>query len=191
MKVPALINIIRYIDKKTLRNSAILLGLIILFIMICLMPAVKSNKELRQKCIDVENNIIRTVRKIDDYPQLKKEKEETEAYVATYFGQLLEEREKTRLIGDVSDIAKQCKVKIISMQPRSFNRLLPEDFLAYIKPLSYELTLECGYHQFGSFINKLENFNIVLHVEEFHIDPNAETETIHSIRLILSTYAKI
>jgi len=183
-------NFIKYIDKKTVRNSGILLISIIVFIMICIIPAVKSNGELRDKCAEMENNIIRSVRKIDDYPQLKKEKEDTENYVSTYLDRLLKEGDKTRLIGDVSDIAKKCNVKIVSMKPRPYLQELPEDFLKYLKPLSYELTLESGYHQFGTFLNEIERFEVVLKAEEFHIEPNEENEKIHLIRLILMTYAK-
>lgn len=184
-------NIFKYVDKKTLRNSGILIVLIVVFIMICLAPAVKSNRELKAQCVDLQNNIIRSVKKIEDYPQLKKQIEEVEIYVSEYLGRLLEEGDKTRLIGDVSDIAKKCKVKIVSMKPRPYNYTFPDEFLAYIRPLSYELLLESGYHQFGGFINEIENFEVTLKVEEFHIEPTVEDEKLHTIKLILTTYAKI
>jgi Tfp pilus assembly protein PilO len=191
MNFQTMVSFFRYIDKKNLRNSGILLGIIIFFVMVCLVPAVKSNKELKIKCNDLENNTIRSVKKIDNHSQLKKEKEETEEYVNRYLGRLLEERDKTRLIGDVSDMAKQSQVNIISMRQQQFNRVLPESFLAYVKPLCYELTLECGYHQFGNFINKIETFDVILHVEEFYIEPNESDDKQHMIKLVLSTYAKI
>ena len=158
--------------------------------MICVVPAVKSNKALRDKCKEMENNIIRSVKKIEDYPQLKKEKEETALYVKDYLDRLFEEGDKTRLIGDVSDLAKKCHVKIVSMKPRPYTQELPEEFLEYLKPLSYELSLESGYHQFGVFLNEIERFKFILKVDEFHIEPNEENNKIHLIKLILSTYAK-
>lgn len=184
-------NILNYIDKKTLRNSGILIGLMIVFVMICLVPAVKSNRELKAKCTDLQNNIIRSIRKIEDYPQLKKQLDDVEIYVSAHLDRLLEEGDKTRLIGDVSDIAKKCDVTIVSMKPRPYNYALPEEFLEYIKPLSYELLLESGYHQFGTFINQIENFEVTLKVEEFHIETTVDDENRNSIKLILTTYAKI
>jgi Tfp pilus assembly protein PilO len=184
-------NFFKYIDKKTLRNSGILIGLIIVFIMICLVPAVKSNRELKAQCVDLENNIIRSIKKIEDYPQLKKQMEDVERYVTRHLGRLLDEGHKTRLIGDVSDMAKKCDVAIVSMKPRPYAYELPEDFLKYVKPFSYELLLESGYHQFGTFINEIENFEVTLKVEEFHIETTLEDDESHAIKLILTTYAKI
>lgn len=185
------LNILKYADKKTLQKSGILIVVILIFVMIFLMPAVKNNKKLREKCVEVENNIIRTIKKIEDLPQLERQKDDTEQYVKEVMGRLLEVRDKTQLIGDVSDIAKQTEVTITSMKPYPYEHALPESFLTYMKPLSYELLLECGYHQFGTFINKLENYDIILNVDEFHIEPKEDDEKTHRIKLILSTYAKI
>ena len=184
-------NVVKYLDKKVLRNMAILLVLIIIFLMVFLRPAVNNTKHLRVKCKDVKNSLIRSRRKIDRYPIILEEKVRAEKFVNKNLARLIEEREKTRLIGDVSDLAKKCGVTIVSVRPRPYEKELPESFLTYYKPISYELALECGYHEFGKFINLVENFDYILTVERFNIVPSEGGEEIHSITLWLTTYAKV
>ena len=76
MKLPTFnLQFIRYIDKTTIRNVFILIAIITIFVMICLVPAVKHNKELGIKFQHLENNLIRSVRKIENFPKLNKEKD--------------------------------------------------------------------------------------------------------------------
>ncbi len=192
MKFPSInLQILKYFDKITIRNVIILLAIIIIFVMICLVPAVKHNKELGLKFRNLENNLIRSVRKIDNFSELQKDKSEVEAFVKKYEDKLIQEREKTRIIGDVSDIAKKCGVIIVSMRPRSYDHELPENFTSFYKPFKYELKLESSYHNFGKFLNLLENFDVILNIESLKIERNEENENIHLITIFLTTYGKV
>jgi len=192
MKFPSInLQILRYFDKITIRNVFILLVISVIFIMICLVPAVKHNKDLSSKFSDLENNLIRSVRKINNFSKLNKEKLQAESFVNKYESRLIEEREKTRIIGDVSDLAKTCGVAIVSMRPRSYEHELPEGFTSFYKPLKYELKLESSYHNFGKFLNLLENFDVILNIEHLNIKHNEENENIHLITIFLTTYGKV
>ncbi|MBU1864057.1 MAG: type 4a pilus biogenesis protein PilO [Candidatus Omnitrophica bacterium] len=181
---------LKYFDKRVLRNIIILIILNIAVVAF-LFLAVKHHKRLRIRLHDLENDIIRSNRKIDEYPALITEKLAVEKFVNYYTDQLIEEREKTRLLGEISDLAKKSEVSIISMSPQIFTRKLPKGFATYFKPLSYELKLDCGYHEFGAFLNGIEHFNCVLIVEQINIEPGEENNRIHSIKILLTTYAKI
>lgn len=184
------LNVLRYVDKKTLRNTGVLILVIGFFIGLCLVPAMKSRKRLSEKLTQLENNLIRSKKKINNAAALEQEKEKLEAFVGLYINKMIEESDKTRIMGDISDIAKQCDVTIVSVRPTSYEYAYPEDFLQYFVPLTYELKLESGYHEFGTFVNILENYDIIIKVEKFSIQPSPESKKQHDITLFVSTFAK-
>lgn len=191
MKFLLSLGILQYFDKKTLRNIGIVFFVLIVFIMVCLLPAVKIKKALKVKLDTVENNVARSQSKIKDYPRLVREKEETAQLVNGYLSKLINRGEQTRLIGDISDLARQCDVTISSMRPIPFVQAVPEDFDTFFNALSYELKLESGYHAFGKFVNQLEQFRILINIEKILIEVDEDNKETHKITLFLTTYAKI
>ncbi len=185
------LSFVYYFDKKTLQKTVGLVVVIVVFIVICLVPSIKSSNVLREKYKEVENNVIRSVSKINDFPKLQRQKEEVESFVNARLDCLINEGEKTRLIGDVSDLAKASGVAIVSMRPQHYDRELSEEFLQQFKPLSYELILESDYHAFGILLNKIENFEIILSVNEFTLERSENDENLLMIKLVITTYAKV
>jgi Tfp pilus assembly protein PilO len=189
--IEKIFSFLNYFDRRLLINIGIVVAVIVFFVTICLIPSFKADRALHKKLTELENNITRSVKKISEYPGLQAEKQTTGKLVQAYMDRLINEGQQTGLIGEISELAKRCNVKIVSIKPSSYEKQLPQGFTTYFKPYTYELLIESGYHEFGTFLNLVENYHIMLSVEQINIKPSEDDEHIHSITIFLTTYVKV
>ncbi len=181
-------SLLNYVDNKTLRNSGILFGVIVVFLFIFLFPTIKNSGSLAERSKQLSDNFVRSKRKIQDYDKLKKELADTKGIIDSYNSSIAESDKKTVLIGEVSDLAKRANVKVLSIKPKPYTDLLPERFEDYFGAINYEFALECSYHDFGKFVNLIESFDYFLSINKFVIVGDKEKKNTLAIDLVITAY---
>jgi len=97
------------------------------------------------------------------------------------------ERDVDWLRREVIRMANESEVKIVSITPKS-----PEKRHLYTR-LAVEMEVECGYHQLGDFVSKLESFKkfiSILKINSLSLYAGAATgaERIAKARITISTF---
>ena len=96
------------------------------------------------------------------------------------------EKELTALLNDISKIANINNVRIIQIKPAYE---LQKTSLKF-SPFLINLDLIAGYHNFGKFINTLENNEFLILIESFKIEAQAKDPLRQKIAVTLKTYVK-
>lgn len=115
----------------------------------------------------------------------------TESIIKRYCQYLPSTKENRWLLGQLSDIADQTEVSLISISPR-----LPEEGDKYVS-LSVDAEIRCDYNQFGNFISKLESLPQLIRLDEVqltviresgdNINIAAQLQPLAKVKLIVST----
>lgn len=180
---------IKYMDRKMLRNIVIMIVINIIFIIVCIVPAFKTIGTLRQERDQKKNDIARSQQKVAELGSMKRERDNAKEFIEQMVDALITESEKSQLLGEISDIAKDNDVTIQTMRPIEYGVLLPEGFTDHFVPISFEIRMEAGYHDFGTFVNELERQQTFLAMSNFRIVPIEEQKKL-DIMLVVTTYAK-
>jgi Tfp pilus assembly protein PilO len=90
------------------------------------------------------------------------------------------------LLQEISDMAKESEVKV--NQIVHIKGIKPKD-KNYL-PITIKLSLNCGYHNLGTFINSLEDAQQLIFAEEITIARDARDVQKEKVELVLKTYVK-
>ncbi len=115
----------------------------------------------------------------------------TESIIKRYCQYLPSTKENQWLLGQLSDIADQTGVSLISISPR-----LPKEGDRYVS-LSVDVKIRCDYNQFGNFISKLESSPQLIRLDDIqltviresgdNINMAAQMKPLAEVKLIVST----
>lgn len=157
------------IDKKTwikIGGVAAVLGVVIFFFII---PAWITRGEVKAKVKGFDNQIatLNTL-KIRE-PELKRNKEKTLQFIYSAKERLFEKGEVALLLGQVSKLAQESNVTIISSRPRPTEVTFPVPFDTQYESYQYDFSVEGGYHDIGTFISMIETYPKLLRVELFEV----------------------
>lgn len=97
------------------------------------------------------------------------------------------------LLEEVANTAKENGVELIQMKPLREGPAAAgaKDAIAVkFNPLLISLSLSCGYHQLGSFLNGLENKEMFLALEELAVSAHQKDYFNHKVELVLKAYAE-
>lgn len=137
----------------------------------------KLKSELRKAKTDVAN--IENLRK-----QFKSVKEKTD-YVRLKFPK---EVEIPSLLEAFSATARELQVKITEIKPLKEidTKLEPKGKIYSEIPIL--INANCGYHQLGMFINRLETAERFMKVTDIQIEGNNSTPKLHEVELLVSIF---
>ena len=96
------------------------------------------------------------------------------------------------LLQDISELANKNGIKILQMRPERDIQPTKEKMPGIEKLTGITIMVELigGYHQFGKFINSLENDEDYIAVQDMKISPQPEVYAKQKITLVLKTYVK-
>lgn len=93
-----------------------------------------------------------------------------------------------QILKELNRMAEQLNIRFSSVNPLEKEaRLLPggEEFIVQI-PI--KIQLQCGYHQFGTFINQIENSPRIMKIIELKINADPNNVWAHQTELTVSSY---
>lgn len=105
---------------------------------------------------------------------------------------LIAQGQMSSVLENISMLANNNNVKILQMKPSDDLQSKQKKAVDVQKytPSLINLDLICGYHQFGSFINDLENALVFFSVSEFKISRQESDLLQQKVSLVLKTYAR-
>ena len=98
--------------------------------------------------------------------------------------------EVSSLLGDFSSIAESSGVKILSIKPLEVRDSVSQGGAGKQLYSEFSILIEAraGYHQCGIFIDKLENAERFIKIDEIDISGKSQDPRHHDMRLRVSTY---
>ncbi|MBN2831386.1 MAG: type 4a pilus biogenesis protein PilO [Candidatus Omnitrophica bacterium] len=100
---------------------------------------------------------------------------------------IIYEPELTALLHDISKLANANNVRILQIKPIRDTQKAPSGKLT---PVAINMDLICGYHNFGKFINSLENNQAFMAIESFKIEAQPQDALRQKVSLTVKTYVR-
>ncbi len=128
---------------------------------------------------------------IGSFEKMNKDLEEQSQKVESYEKKLPAEQEIPALLENLSNIARGSNIKIIGIAPvMSYffrdDKSVKEGQIYREIPIL--ITAKSGYHELGSFLDKLENSDRFMKAADIDIKSNKASPNKHDVELLVSTY---
>lgn len=120
--------------------------------------------------------------------QIKQEKQEGVLKAKV----IISDQQIPSLLQEISRLANKNQVKILQIRPSKELKAKDDKAVpaAEAAPVSIILDVICGYHNFGLFLNELENSKYFIAAEEMKMIPQSEDYFMQKVSLTLKTYVK-
>lgn len=127
---------------------------------------------------------------IKDFEKLKNDLEEQSQKVESYEKKLPAEQEIPALLENLSNMAKDSDIKIVGIAPAMsyFKDDKSVKKSQIYREIPILITAKSGYHEFGRFLNSLENADRFIKVADINIKANKVSPKKHDVELMVCTY---
>jgi len=175
-------------------NKQLVIGLIILLILLvdyCLIlrPQLGLVFKMNRKNSTLSKNLKLAKQDIAAIEQFKKKLALLKEKGVLTNERISPEEEIPLILENISQNAKQANLKITQLRPsREEEKMVASNQEGKIYRLPILIEAHCGYHQLGSFINKLENGKIFISIAGLDISPNPDDSLHHNAKLVAETY---
>ncbi len=172
--------------KKIIAILAFVAVLVFLDVSFIIKAQIKSIKNVSgkvanlKKKIDTLNNELALMKQVQVERKLK---------VPPKVKKIISGSDLPALIQDIDALAKKNNVRVTQIKP-GWSMGDQKIAVGNFSPVSILLEMNCNYHQFGSFINDLENAQNFIAVEQMEIVPLGNDCFQQKIKLLLRTYVK-
>jgi len=149
-----------------------------------LMDIAPRVQKLRMEIKAVQNDL-----EFED--RLKAKRVSLEDQLKLYANKLSRERELPSLLEDLSRTARTSNIKILGITPQDkalakISLKAKESEVYQEHPIS--VTAESGYHQLGTFVNKLENNERFMRIADINIKANKANPKRHDVEFVVCAY---
>jgi Tfp pilus assembly protein PilO len=181
-------------DKLVKNQKIIIYGIITVSLLIVnytlfLKPTISSLSETMPKLAQMRRQFADSSSLVASIPRYKAQIEHMREGISLHGKKFSTSQEISELLKDLSDMAKDSNVKIISIRPHPAIEARSADTGsgAYQKfPISIRAI--CGYHQLGAFLNKLENDDTFMRVSDIKIEADQNDLSQHVVNILVNTY---
>lgn len=98
------------------------------------------------------------------------------------------EKEIPSVLGYLSEAAKKMGVRITEIEPLKLEQENGKDAALFYYKTPILLNAECGYHQLGRFLSRLEGADRFMKIDSIKIVANSRKANIHYVQLTVLTY---
>jgi Tfp pilus assembly protein PilO len=123
-----------------------------------------------------------------DIPGLNGQIKDLNERLSSYNKKFSTKEEKASLLEELSSMAKESDVKILAVKPYTPVVQQPQAAGGAYQKFPILIKAKAGYHQLGTFINKLENASTFMRITYLKITGNAQTPMEHDAELVVNTY---
>jgi type IV pilus assembly protein PilO len=176
----------KYSNQILALAAAIIIFLDFFFIM---KPQIRWLKDLGTKIRQLKSQIEQTDRDIALIVQLQKQYQSSKKDMSDIERRVPQEEDIPLILQDISSAANSSMIKIFQIRPMKEEKeviLETKSGKYYRIPIS--IVAKGGYHLFGKFLNKLENSEIFMSINNLEISPSASDYKRHNINLIINTF---
>lgn len=179
------------LEKKHLFAAAITLSMALLgfFYFKLYKPMLVNTRQTAKQVSEKKRDITQSQDLSEKQAKLEREIRVLNKKIERYQEGLEQRADIPKLLSELNKLADEIGVKLVSIKPGESTRVPIPDTEQYFLEIPIEIEIKSGYHQFGRFVNKIENSRWVIRIEEFSIKRASGEEWIHDIDLNLSVYA--
>lgn len=176
-------------QRKVLIIAISITILLVADISFILLPLINKTFDLSSRVSSTRKNIDNLNQQISTIDETREKLSRLKESYRKYVKRFSREEEIPQLLETLSKIAAESEVAILAVRPAATQLDKQDKKLANIfREVPIEIRAMGGYHQLGSFINKLETLDRFLKVTDISITQNINTPRNHSLRLLVATY---
>ncbi len=147
-------------------------------------------KSLNPKIARLENDLKNLNRDLESMRNSKSKQGMSEQKSALKSVKIISEGQISGLLQDISNEANSSGIKIIQIRPsREIQAVKSAGIPDKLIPILINLELICDYHNLGRFINRLENSDVFMGVQEMKISAQPQDYLKQKVTLVIRTYA--
>ena len=178
------------IDRPTLIRNAVLGASLLAFAMFICLPMAIQAKKLSKEGESLRSKINLANVKISRIPEMLKQKEQYGARIKKIREEFFETQQTDKLIEIVSKAAVDSGVKISASKPSAEIIEIPPPFDKSYTPVSYDLSIQGGYHAIGKFVNFFEQYPKSFAVHNLTISHGPSDSLLREATLTLTAFIK-
>jgi len=125
---------------------------------------------------------------VKNIPDYEKQIKALKAKLSGYKRRFSTKEEISPLLKNLSDTAKECGVKIVSINPIESIEQSQKKISGAYRKFPIFLSAVSGYHSFGLFLNKLENSDTFMRITDLKISGDASGGGNHKFNVTVVTY---
>ena len=172
---------------KTKINYFILILITIVYLLLFFIPELKVFFRKFTESSQLKAEIIKTQKDWANIDAVEKKILQLNERIDYYEKRLPDEKEIPSVLEYLSEAAKRMDVRITEIKPVEQDKDEISQFTLYYKaPIL--LKAECGYHQLGRFLNRLESAARFMKINDLKIVANPRSSDIHYVQLTVITY---
>lgn len=182
---------VKSVDKKTwMRAAAITAGVLVLWFFV-IWPAWFERPALRREIQTMTNQIRQVTALNQKRPTLEKNLKDYNDVITSAKGRLFTTEEIGLLLGQISKMADESKVEVISSKPQNEKITYAPPYNAKYSARACDFSLLGGYHELGKFISRLESYGKLLRIQSLYIRPSDKNPEQHAadLRVLAITVA--
>jgi Tfp pilus assembly protein PilO len=161
--------------------------IVVFYLGLFVRPTMKRLFRLLPEASQLKTKIVKTKKDWEDIESLKGRVSQSHERISSYERKLPVEKEVPAVLEFLSQAARKMDVRITEIKPVAQDKSEPGVHSLYYR-IPILLKAECGYHQLGRFLNKLENADRFMKIDDIKITANPEMFGIHDVRLVVVTY---
>ena len=168
-----------------------LLFVFVLYSIVFLKPSLSKIFELipKVRVLKSEINAVHDDSRFED--KLTKKLSSLQDQMVFYENKLSRKKELPKLLESLSKLARSSRVKIRSITPigkTSSQGAGTQSKKSVYQEVPIAITAQCGYHDLGTFINKLENDERYLRISNLKMKANASNPKRHNVEFVVYAY---
>lgn len=165
----------------------------VLYVLLLIMPQVGNMRDMRQGAEEIRSRKLLDQKRIERLEEFLSKRNELKSEWRELSRGLPQAREIPQFLEELSGIARNSKVQIISIRPVPAGRDVarPRPVEEYYRPIPIEIAAKSGFHQLGAFISDLEAGERVITIEKLTIRRNDMSPRLHDVNMVIRTYAAV
>ncbi len=178
--------------KNQQQIALMILGFIILviFFFLVIMPFLRKLKLLAEdeKAFLVKLGKAKTA--VEDKEKLYGEVSQIQKSIKYFEKRLPKNTDTPQILEDLIMIGKATNITFVSIAPQEIEKInVSEEGDKYYLGIPIRLQLKAGFHDFGRFVNKIENSERFMKIADISINSNPRDIKKHNINLTVSAFA--
>lgn len=123
--------------------------------------------------------------------ELEEELDEIKARIDYYRQGLLVKPDVPQILKELNQIAERLRIKFVSVNPLERKETILPGAGELLLQIPIRIKLQCGYHELGIFINKIENLPRFMKITELKINADSGNIWTHQAELVITSYSLI
>lgn len=146
-------------------------------------------KSLNPKIVRMENDLKNLNRDLENMRNSKSRQGMAAQKPALKSSKIISEGQISGLLQDISSEANRLGIKILQIRPsREIQAAKSAVISDRLIPILINLELACDYHNLGRFVNRLENSEVFMGVQEMKISAQLPDYLKQKVALVIKTY---